>query len=81
MDEPTHSKHPRVGSLSTCGQITQSFSDDPTCLLCIAGVFSQHNFQGGVARIIEENSVKAIQELEDKRFLDAVDAVIESSKP
>ena len=48
--------------------------DNPTCLLCIAGV------RFTIADIITANSVKDIQEMEDQKFLDEVNTIIESNK-
>lgn len=74
-DEVTHAKGEWVG-IARCGRRWPgSPVDNPTCLMCIAEV------DVTISEIIVQNSVRDLQEMEDQKFMDAIDAVIEKNKP
>lgn len=47
-----------------------------SCVHCIADVKKAVGLEEGLGRVLVDNSVRELQELEDKRFADAVDAEI-----
>lgn len=71
MSDVTHSRGPWPG-VGRCGErLDEPFVDDPTCLACIA-----EGPEPTIAEIISMNSVKDLQEIEDARFLEHIDAAI-----
>jgi hypothetical protein len=75
--QTTHREGSWVG-MSLCGERWAGpYTESPTCMLCIAG----DDEVGGIRRILEMNSVKEMQALEDAKFIEQVDAVIEKNKP
>lgn len=66
MDEVTHKRSATTSAWAACGASTQKFVDNPTCLWCVTNTWV--NDDSEIARIITMNSVKDMQETEDKKL-------------
>lgn len=55
---------------AVCGAVRLVYSDNPTCLNCVAGRWTDATSE--LVRVLTENSVKDIQEAEDRKAMEYV---------
>jgi hypothetical protein len=67
----THRVSKVARSWAACGAATLEWADDPTCFWCIVDKWVGDTSE--IVRIIESNSMKDIQEAEDKRFIEDIE--------
>lgn len=77
MDNLTHRVSATTTAWAACGASTQTFVDDPTCLWCVTNTWV--NDESEIVRIITMNSVKDMQETEDKKLCEMLSKVITTS--
>ncbi len=71
MSEVTHKRSPTTTAWAACGASTIKFVDNPTCLYCFTNTWIGDESE--IVRVLTYNSVKDIQEAEDKKAWEHLD--------